>query len=94
MWKIVRALQPTLQKVTGARKIGIAVEGFGVPHVHIHLVPVNNGGELDPHRAIKATSDELQSMHILITKELSNQTLQLTAVIGFKLASLGASHAP
>ena len=28
------------------KRIGMAVEGFGIPHVHIHLVPLNKGNEL------------------------------------------------
>ncbi len=70
LWNSVRYLQPYLQKATVARRIGIAVEGFGVPHVHIHMVPVNNGGELDPHRAKKASPEELENMRLQIVRQL------------------------
>ena len=30
--------------------IGILVEGFSVPHVHIHLVPINKLNDLNPVR--------------------------------------------
>ena len=31
------------------------------PHAHIHLVPVNGPGQLDPNRRFPATDDELHS---------------------------------
>ena len=45
-----------------SERIGMAVEGFGVPHVHIHLVPINSGNELNPERAKPATDKELDLM--------------------------------
>lgn len=62
IWKHVRILARAIQKATQAKRIGIAVEGFGVSHAHIHLVPVNQPEELDPHRAKAATANELSAM--------------------------------
>lgn len=33
------------------KRIGMVVEGFGVAHVHIHLIPINNVNELNQERA-------------------------------------------
>ncbi len=41
LWDVAKKIQPRLQSVTKAVRIGIAVEGFGVLHVHIHLIPLN-----------------------------------------------------
>ena len=35
-----------MKLTSNAKRIGMAVEGFGVPHVHVHLVPINNSGDL------------------------------------------------
>ena len=59
LFRIARELSGPIRRVTGSKRIGIAVEGFSVPHVHIHLVPVNEVNELDPNRAAKATDEEL-----------------------------------
>jgi histidine triad (HIT) family protein len=40
LWDVAKKLEPRMSEVTGAPRIGIAVEGFGVPHVHIHLIPL------------------------------------------------------
>ena len=51
LWAAAAQLAPGLRSVTSAKRIAIAVEGFAVPHVHIHLVPVYAGDELNPSRA-------------------------------------------
>lgn len=62
LWTVCRKLEPAIKKATLAKRVGVAVEGFGVPHVHIHLVPLHAGNDLDPHRAKKATAEELRQM--------------------------------
>ncbi|MBP7806728.1 HIT family protein [Candidatus Gracilibacteria bacterium] len=40
---------PAIQKSTNCVRIGYSVEGFGVPdHIHLHLIPLNQAGDLDP----------------------------------------------
>lgn len=54
-----KKLAEPLRLATDAKRIGIAVEGFSVPHVHLHLVPLYAVSELDPHRHIDQTNEEL-----------------------------------
>lgn len=35
-----------LKEKLNSKRIGIIIEGFAVPHVHIHLVPINKSDEL------------------------------------------------
>ena len=63
-----------LKKATSAKRIGIAVEGFSVPHVHIHLVPLYDVAELDPHRHIKQSEEELAEMGEKIRVEIAGKT--------------------
>jgi len=44
----------------GAHRAGIAVDGFGVPHAHVHIVPVWQRIDLDPCRQALASEDELR----------------------------------
>lgn len=57
-----KELSKILKKKLNPVRIGMAVEGFGVPHVHIHLVPVNKGNELNPERARFYSEDELKKI--------------------------------
>jgi histidine triad (HIT) family protein len=51
LWAAAARVAGALRKVTSAKRIGVAVEGFSVAHAHVHLVPVNGSDELNPLRA-------------------------------------------
>jgi histidine triad (HIT) family protein len=60
IFEAVRRIGPRLAAALGADRTAIAVEGYGVAHVHVHLVPVTGGGQLDPCRQKPATERELR----------------------------------
>lgn len=62
LWGTAARLAPGLQEVTGAKRIGVAVEGFSVPHAHVHLVPINAFDELNPARAKKLEAGEAEDL--------------------------------
>lgn len=62
IFKTAKKLSEPLKKATGAKRIALAIEGFVIPHIHIHLVPVNKVNDLDPNRARKASPEELSKM--------------------------------
>jgi histidine triad (HIT) family protein len=59
LFERVRALAGPVARAAGAPRAGIAVEGFGVPHAHVHLVPVWRGGDLDPCRQAPLSEGEI-----------------------------------
>ncbi|VVC02472.1 HIT domain protein [Candidatus Bilamarchaeum dharawalense] len=59
LFMTARKLAPMLKRGTGAKRIGIIVEGFLVPHAHIHLVPLNQGNQLNPANAKPMDKTEL-----------------------------------
>lgn len=67
-----KKIAPVLKKSMQVKRIGVAIEGFGVPHVHIHLVPVNKGNELNPERAKRASEASLKKLKKSLSKQLSN----------------------
>lgn len=70
LWTVARRLQAAIKNATGCKRVGIAVEGFAVPHAHIHLVPLYAGNELDPNRAKPAGGDDLRNMRDKIVQAL------------------------
>ena len=50
LWRAAKRLAPAIKSVSGARRVGVLVEGFSVPHVHVHLVPINQLNDLNPAR--------------------------------------------
>jgi histidine triad (HIT) family protein len=46
LWAAARKIAKHILPLSGAARIGVMVVGFGVPHAHIHLVPINDASEL------------------------------------------------
>jgi histidine triad (HIT) family protein len=59
LWQVAKWLAPLIQQAMDSKRVGISVEGFSVPHVHIHLVPVNSVNELNPERAVATSPEQL-----------------------------------
>lgn len=72
IFRAARQLSGPIKRATNAKRVGVAIEGFSVPHVHLHLVPLYNLAELDPHRHIKQNREELGEMAARIRKEIAN----------------------
>jgi len=51
-----------LKEKLASKKVGIVVEGFGVAHVHVHLIPINQPHELNPERAKEMSGEELKKI--------------------------------
>lgn len=81
LFQTARKMVPVLKEVTSAKRIGLAIEGFSVPHVHLHLVPVNNGNELNPERAKRVSQDELKEMWNKLAKFFRISKLNLSLAL-------------
>jgi len=64
----VKLIAKKLKEKLNPRRIGVIVEGFAVPHVHVHLIPLNHAGELNFSRAKPASSEELKKIAERIKK--------------------------
>ena len=71
LFQIAKKLSQPIKNAMESRRIGISVEGFGVPHAHVHLVPINRGFELDPNRAKSAIPEELKKIGEKIKEEIN-----------------------
>jgi histidine triad (HIT) family protein len=40
LWDVTKKIANRIKELLEPNRVGIAVEGFGVPHVHIHLIPL------------------------------------------------------
>lgn len=49
LFEIATKIAPAIQKATNCPRVGMVVEGFGVPHAHLHLVPIFKIQGLDPN---------------------------------------------
>ncbi len=67
---VAKRLSDPVRRATDAAKIGIAVEGFGVDHAHVHLIPLHGPHELNPDRAQPADPSDLAAMAEKIQREI------------------------
>ena len=57
-----RPVAAAIQKVVSCARIGLMVVGVDVPHVHLHLMPINGGGEMDFKNARPADPAALRDL--------------------------------
>jgi len=71
LWDVAYSVAEPLKELTSAERIGIAVEGFSVHHVHIHLCPLYNHCELDPHRNVNWPETQRDAFVVAMKKKLA-----------------------
>lgn len=51
-----------LEKSVSCKRIGMAVVGLEVPHVHVHLIPLNSMGDMDFSRKKNMSQQEFEEL--------------------------------
>ena len=67
--KVARALRRAIP----CRKVGVAVIGLEVPHAHIHLVPMNDEGDLDFSKKNTLAETEMKAIAEAIAAEYAKE---------------------
>jgi len=63
LWKFAQSIAKAQKQAIPCKKIGIAVVGLEVPHAHIHLVPINEVGDMNFSKPkIKLTEQEMKEI--------------------------------
>ena len=65
--RIARALKTA----TGAPRVGTAVQGFEVPHFHLHLIPLWSPRDLDFTLGKARSEDDMKAMQAAVQKLLA-----------------------
>ncbi|MGE5159950.1 MAG: HIT family protein [Betaproteobacteria bacterium] len=71
LWATAAGIAGPLRDIMAAKRVGVAVEGFSVPHVHVHLVPINAFDDLNPARAQALDPAQADSLHARIRAALA-----------------------
>ncbi len=71
LWATTARIAGPLRDVMAAKRVGVAVEGFSVPHAHIHIVPLYAFDDLDPSRARALDAAEADRLQALIRGALA-----------------------
>jgi histidine triad (HIT) family protein len=62
LWKTAKKISNHIWKVLESPRVGAIVEGFGVPHAHIHIVPIYNHNDLQKPTRLEPTHEALANM--------------------------------
>lgn len=62
----VRYMAQVIKGKTDCARVCVFVEGYGVPHVHVHLVPTNSPADFDKSLVYAASKEELEEMQQLL----------------------------
>lgn len=57
-----RKVAKALEKTISCKRIGVAVIGLEVPHVHVHLIPLNQMSDMDFSKKTSLTPDEFNAL--------------------------------
>ncbi len=57
LWDVAKVLSGRIQSTLAPPRVGIVVEGFGVAHAHIHIIPLHKGNDIKKHQDTESTPD-------------------------------------
>ncbi len=57
-----RKVAIALEKAVPCKRVGMAVVGLEVPHVHVHLIPINEMSEMTFQKKIQMSSEEFEAL--------------------------------
>lgn len=63
LWTFAKIVSTGIKKAFPCKKVGVAVVGLEVPHVHIHLIPINEIGDMNFSKEKLKLSQEKLSVH-------------------------------
>lgn len=60
-----------IEKAVPCKRIGVAIVGLEVPHVHVHLIPMNTMDDINFTRPkLKFSQEEFKAVAVKINKEI------------------------
>jgi len=62
LMKFSRKVAKALEKTVTCKRVGVAVVGLEVPHVHVHLIPLNEMDEMRFVNKVKLEKEEFEAL--------------------------------
>ncbi len=59
LFAFAKTLEPAIKEAVPCTKVGLAVVGLEVPHVHVHLIPMDHISDMDFTSKLKVSQEEL-----------------------------------
>jgi len=62
LMRFSRKVAIALEKTVECKRVGMAVVGLEVPHVHVHLIPLNSMSDMDFSKSVKMEDEEFKKL--------------------------------
>ena len=73
MMLFAKKVASAIRTAIPCRRVGVAVLGMEVPHAHIHLVPLQNEGDMNFSHKLKLSPEEFSAVASAIADAFNNQ---------------------
>ena len=70
LMRFSRKVAIAIEKAIPCKRVGMAVVGLEVPHVHVHLIPLNSMEDMDFSKTVPLSEDEFEKITEDIRAEL------------------------
>ncbi|MBA4134138.1 HIT family protein [Flavobacterium sp.] len=70
LMQFARKVAKAIEKAVPCKRIGVAVVGLEVPHVHVHLIPLHDMDDMRFQRKVTLTKDEFETLVQQIQEQL------------------------
>lgn len=74
---LVKAMASIIDHIYEPKKLSIVTVGFEVPHVHIHLIPINQTTDIDSTNARQVSAAELKTEADKIRQQIAKSGIEL-----------------
>lgn len=71
LMKFSKQVAHALEKEVSCKRVGMAVVGLEVPHVHVHLIPLNDMKEMTFQHKVKLSSEEFTQLSNRLQKHFT-----------------------
>lgn len=62
LFSFSRKVAAAIKKTVDCERVGLAVVGLEVPHVHVHLIPLNVMGDMNFSNKVPMTPSEMEAL--------------------------------
>ena len=70
LMQFARKVAKAIEKTVPCKRIGVAVVGLEVPHVHVHLIPLHDMDDMRFQRKVALTKEEFEDLASAIQSNL------------------------